>query len=231
MKPFLIVFFTLLQHLVFSQTEHEVWTNILQKNVNEEGNVNYKSLKEHSSELITYLKELEKNQPQDSWDTNRQKAYWINAYNAYTIQLVLNNYPIKSIKDIKNPWDQDLIPFNGTLISLNTLEHKILRKMNDPKIHFAIVCASISCPRLQTKAFEPETLELQLNRATKEFLSDATKNSFSTNLLELSKIFRWFRKDFELDGSLIDFLNNYSDIKIDEKAKIKFKDYNWDLNE
>lgn len=231
MKPFLIVFFTLLQHLVFSQTKHEVWTNILQKNVNEEGNVNYKSLKEHSSELITYLKELEKNQPQDSWDTNRQKAYWINAYNAYTIQLVLNYYPIKSIKDIKNPWDQDLIPFNGTLISLNTVEHNILRKMNDPRIHFAIVCASISCPRLQTKAFEPETLELQLNRATKEFLSDATKNSLSTNLLELSKIFRWFRKDFELDGSLIDFLNNYSDIKIDEKAKIKFKDYNWDLNE
>jgi hypothetical protein len=102
--------------------------------------------------------------------------------------------------------------------------------MDEPRIHFAIVCASYSCPKLQNKAFYAENLEEQLTNATKEFLNDFERNEISENDLKLSKIFQWFTKDFKQNGSLIDFLNKYSDIQISETAKIKYKDYNWNLN-
>ena len=103
--------------------------------------------------------------------------------------------------------------------------------MNEPRIHFAIVCASFSCPKLQNKAFEATNLYGQLTNATKSFLSDSKRNSISENNIELSKIFQWFSQDFNQNGSLIDFLNLYSDVKISEKAKKNFKDYDWTLNE
>ena len=226
----LCVFFSLILQGQ-GETEHTLWTQILQSHVTDKGEVNYKALQQHPEELEQYLNNLKENQPQDSWSENRQKAYWINVYNAYTIQLILNNYPVKSIKDIKNPWDKNFIPYEGSKIALNTVEHKILRKMNDPRIHFAIVCASESCPKLKNLAFEEATLDSQLDLATQEFLNDTSKNLISKNSLLLSKIFKWFRKDFEVNGSLIDFIDKYSKKDIDPKAKVKFKDYNWDLNE
>jgi len=167
-------------------------------------------------------------------NTSRSKeaklAYWINAYNALTIDLILKNYPVKSIKDIKNPWDQKLWQFGDTWQDLNTIEHKILRPMKEPRIHFAIVCASISCPKLQNKAFTASTLETQLTQATKEFLNDPTKNELTKDAVQLSRIFKWFKKDFEITGSLIQFLNQYTDFEISESAKANYKDYNWNLN-
>ena len=103
--------------------------------------------------------------------------------------------------------------------------------MNEPRIHFAIVCASESCPKLQNTAFTAENLEEQLTKATQEFLADTSKNEISENEIKLSKIFKWFKKDFEQDGSLIDFLNKYTAIEISDKAKKSFKDYSWDLND
>ena len=103
--------------------------------------------------------------------------------------------------------------------------------MDDPRIHFAIVCASYSCPKLQNEAFNSKNLEEQLNKVTKEFLNDPERNFITKNDIELSKIFKWFSEDFERNGSLIAFLNQYSDIQISDKAKKSFKDYNWDLNE
>ena len=103
--------------------------------------------------------------------------------------------------------------------------------MDEPRIHFAIVCASFSCPKLQNEAFTSVNLEKQLTSATKEFLNDSKRNEISASNLKLSKIFQWFAKDFKQEGSLIDFLNQYSDIKISPNAKKRFMDYNWDLNE
>ena len=103
--------------------------------------------------------------------------------------------------------------------------------MNEPRIHFAIVCASVSCPKLLNEAYTSEHLETQLTNATIAFLSDTERNVITENSIALSKIFQWFAKDFKQNGDIIDFINQYSDVKISEKAKKSFKDYNWDLNE
>ena len=105
------------------------------------------------------------NAPNDEWSIDAKKAYWINAYNAFTIQLILKNYPLKSIKDLKRPWGLSFIKIDGGKIALNTIEHEILRPMGDPRIHFAIVCASKSCPKLLNYAYESETLDQQDRKA------------------------------------------------------------------
>jgi len=209
---------------------HSNWNNLLQKYVSEDGIVNYEAFKTNISELHSYIDNLTSNVPTKNWRKNEKLAYWINAYNALTIDLILRNYPTKSIKNIKNPWDQKLWKFGNKKINLNDIEHEILRKMNEPRIHFAIVCASVSCPKLQNTAFTAENLDAQLTKATKEFLSDKSKNEILKDELKLSKIFKWFKKDFEQNGSLIDFLNQYSDIAISQSAKVRYKDYDWDLN-
>ncbi|MEP5254877.1 MAG: DUF547 domain-containing protein [Winogradskyella arenosi] len=209
---------------------HSRWDRILQKHVSNSGEVNYEALKNDPSELNIYIDALTHNTPTDAWTKEAKLAYWINAYNALTIDLILKNYPVKSIKDIKNPWDQKLWQFGDTWQDLNTIEHKILRPMKEPRIHFAIVCASISCPKLQNKAFTASTLETQLTQATKEFLNDPTKNELTKDAVQLSRIFKWFKKDFEITGSLIQFLNQYTDFEISESAKANYKDYNWNLN-
>lgn len=158
-------------------------------------------------------------------------AYWINAYNAFTVKLILNHYPVESIKDIKRPWDQEFIVLGGRNYSLGEIEHDILRKMNAPRIHFAINCASYSCPKLANQAYIPQNLEEQLDVAAKTFINDKTKNTITADYIEISKIFKWFSGDFEFQGTLIDFLNKYSKDKIDNDAKVKYKEYNWCLNE
>ncbi|MEN3323064.1 DUF547 domain-containing protein [Mariniflexile soesokkakense] len=210
---------------------HARWNKLLQKNVTDTGKVDYKAFKNDSSELIVYIDDLTHNTPNSDWSKNEKLAYWINAYNALTIDLIIRNYPTKSIKDIKNPWDQRLWQFGKKWYNLNDIEHKILRKMDEPRIHFAIVCASVSCPKLSNEAYTSENLEHRLTKATKDFLSDSTRNNISTNSIEVSKIFQWFAKDFKKNGNLIDFLNRYSNIQISAKAKINYKGYNWDLNE
>lgn len=213
---------------------HFLWDELLQKHVSEDGNVNYKSFKNEHEKLLGYISILSKISLDNRFKTlskEEKLAFWINAYNALTVDLIIRNYPIKSIKDLKNPWKQRLwepVNFN---FSLDEIEHEILRKMDEPRIHFAIVCASYSCPKLHNKAFTAEKLEEQLTNATKEFLADENRNEISENSIRISKIFDWFSKDFTKNGSLIDFLNQYSEIKISPNAKKRYKDYNWDLNE
>ena len=222
---------------ILTKTEHSnihfLWNELLQKHVSDNGNVNYKSFKTDHKKLLEYihiLAILKSNPEFDSISKNEKLAYWINAYNALTIDLIIKNYPVKSIKDIKDPWGQKLWELGDKWYSLEDIEHEILRKMDEPRIHFAIVCASYSCPKLQNTAFTASKLETQLTTATKQFLSDTKRNEIKENSLKLSKIFKWFDKDFEQNGSLIDFLNKYTDITISAKAKISYKDYNWDLN-
>lgn len=210
---------------------HSLWASILQKHVSENGKVDYITIKKERKALTDYIKALGETAPKDTWSKNEKLAYWINTYNALTIDLIIRNYPVKSIKDIKNPWEQRLWKLGNSWYNLEDIEHEILRKMNEPRIHFAIVCASVSCPKLQNEAFIASKIDSQLTHATKEFLADSSRNNIAENILQLSKIFQWFSKDFKQNGSLIHFLNQYSKIKISENAKIKYKDYNWNLNE
>lgn len=210
---------------------HNMWTDLLQGYVSENGNVNYKGFTTANDKLQKYINILSENVPNKAWSKEQTLAYWINAYNALTVDLIIRNYPIESIKDIKNPWEQRLWELGNKTYSLEEIEHEILREMNEPRIHFAIVCASYSCPKLQNKAFTAENLETQLTNATKEFLSDENRNEISENSIKISKIFDWFSKDFTQNGSLIDFLNQYSEVTISPNAKKRYKDYNWALNE
>jgi hypothetical protein len=231
-KLVLLFLFSVFSIAIQAQSpEHASWDTILKTHVNNDGDVNYKAINANQEPLSNYLEFLSQNPPKDSWSKNEKLSYWINAYNAFTIKLIIDNYPIKSIKDIKQPWDKKFFKIGDAAMSLNDIEHEILRKMNEPRIHFAIVCASYSCPKLQNEAFTAENLEDQLVDATKVFLADKNRNEISENSIKISKIFDWFSKDFKQNGSLIDFLNQYTEITISSNAKKRFKDYNWALNE
>lgn len=218
-------------HKTKEDFDHSVLNELLSNHVSSTGKVDYTGFMADRKTLRSYINSLGNNMPTDSWTRESKLAYWINAYNAMTIDLILRNPGIKSIKDIKNPWSRRLWKLGTTWYNLDEIEHQILRKMNEPRIHFAIVCASVSCPKLQNKTFTALDLDNQLTKATREFLSDPTKNYLSYNKLELSKIFKWFSKDFNQDQTMIDFLNAYSDIEIWQKASIRYKNYDWNLND
>ncbi len=221
----------IVDHYASEAFNHNAWNTLLQNNVSETGNVNYITFKNNPTDLRDYIVSLGENMPNEDWTKEDKLAYWINAYNALTVDLIIRNYPVKSIKDIKDPWDQRLWKLGEKWYNLNEIEHEILRKMEEPRIHFAIVCASFSCPKLQNEAFTASKLEAQLTSATKEFLADTNRNEIASDRIKISKIFQWFSKDFKQDGDLIDFLNKYSETEISSNAKKSYKDYNWDLND
>lgn len=210
---------------------HDLWHRLLKTHVSDNGKVNYLAINKDKTSLDEYINLLSKNTPNNHWSKNETLAYWINAYNALTIDLIIKNYPVKSIKDIKTPWDQRLWKLGNKWYNLNDIEHQILRKMDEPRIHFAIVCASLSCPKLQNYAFTATDLETQLTDSTKAFLADTDRNIITEDHLKLSKIFQWFTKDFKQYGSVVDFVKAYTEININAKAKTTYLDYNWNLNE
>jgi len=217
--------------VISEKANHKEWDVLLKKHVDKNGFVDYKGFLISKSELTNYINYLSKNVPDKSWTTQEQLAYYINIYNALTINLILENYPIKSIKDISKPWGKTVITLNNNDYSLGDIEHKILRKINEPRIHFAINCASYSCPNLLNEAFTASKIEEQLEHVSNSFIN-GNKNNISAKNPKLSKIFKWYKKDFNVNGgSLISFINNYSSIKIDADSKIDYLDYNWNLNE
>jgi hypothetical protein len=220
---------------------HTQLTELLKKHVAADGQVNYKGFRKDSVQLNQYLKLLSSNPPQKSWSREDQLAYWINAYNAFTVQLILRHYPLESIKDIgskikipfvNTPWDLKFIRIGKEMVDLNHIEHSILRdKFKEPRIHFAIVCASVSCPRLLNEAFVGNRINQQLEAQARDFINDKSRNRVTANAVQVSQIFNWFRGDFTRNGTLTDFLNRYSNVKINKNAKISYLDYNWALNE
>ena len=210
--------------------DHSSYDNLLKQYVSAEGNVNYAGFKSNWSILRGYIKELAEVTPDDSWSQENQLAYWMNAYNALTIDLILRHYPLASIKDINKPWDQRFWQLGGKWINLNEIEHKILRTKGDPRIHFGINCASFSCPPLLNEAFTAKNVDAQLDLLARNFINDPQRNVISANSIEISKIFNWFGKDFKTEGTVIDYLNKYSDITISSSARKKYKDYDWTLN-
>lgn len=211
--------------------DHSSWDDLIHQNVAENGDVNYKGFKQNWSILRDYIASLSEQLPEDNWSKEDKLAYWMNAYNAMTIDLILRNYPLSSIKDIKNPWDQRLWKLGSKWYNLNEIEHQILRKMGDARIHFGINCASFSCPPLLNEAFTASKVNEQLNLLAVRFINDRERNIISGDKIRVSKIFSWFAKDFKQNGDLISFLNKYSKTPISEKARKSFIDYNWNLNE
>jgi len=211
--------------------DHSSWNALLQKYVDLEGNVDYTAIAQEREKLGAYLAHLDENAPSQEWSKNEKLAYYINLYNAATVKLIVDNYPLKSIKDLSSPWDSKWVLIGGKKYSLGNIEHKILRKMNEPRIHFAINCASYSCPKLVNKAFLPETMEEQLETATIDFINDSSRNKISGKKAQLSNIFKWYKGDFTENGTLVDYLNRYSNTKADEKAKVSYLTYDWGLNE
>lgn len=212
-------------------TDHSEWDELLKRHVDDAGNVNYKKFKNDMAALEAYLDYLSRNAPVDPTDKNEKLAYYINLYNAATVKLILDNYPLKSIKDITSPWDKKWVQVGDEVLSLGQIEHKILRKMNDPRIHFAINCASYSCPKLVNEAFTASEMESQLQEATTDFINDPGRNQITPSRLALSNIFKWYKKDFTDNGSLVDYINPYTQTSIEENAKIDFLEYDWGLND
>ena len=211
---------------------HATWNSLVSTHVTASGKVNYKGFLSAKGKLQTYLDLLSSNPPTSSWSKNEQLAYWINAYNAFTVKLIIDNYPLKSIMDLGKPWDKSFIQIGGKSYTLNNIEHDIIRKQfNEPRIHFAVNCASVSCPILLNEAYTADKLNAQLTKQTRAYINNPRENSLSATSIEISSLFDWYKGDFTQKGSLIQFLNTYADTQVDASATISYKNYNWSLNE
>lgn len=219
--------------------KHAVWTELLQDHVSDKGWVDYKGMIKDSLKLNTYLMDLSTHEPDKSWTADEIKAFWINAYNAFTVKLIVDNYPVKSIKElggsiykVNTPWDIKFIHIGDETYDLNNIEHGILRKdYDESRVHAAVNCASVSCPKLLNEAYTSEDLEKQLNDQMIYFINDTDKNTVAQSKITISPIFKWFSGDFTKDGSIVDYINKYSEIEIDKSASVKYNDYDWNLNE
>ncbi len=257
----LILFLTA---LIFSTNasaalDHAVWDNLLKRNVVVTGGgtsskVNYAGFKTDRPKLNAYLSSTAKvSRTQfNSWSKNDQLAFLINVYNARTVELILTKYPkLKSIKDlgsiIRSPWKQNFIPLFGKKVSLDHVEHTLIRgsgRYNDPRIHFAVNCASIGCPALRKTAFRGNILSAQLEAATEAFLKDRTRNRLRSGKLGVSSIFKWYRKDFSKGWRGAQNLNQFLAIYASSlgltkgqqanlragKIGVQFLSYDWRLN-
>lgn len=222
-------------------TSHAIWDTLLRRHVRADGWVDYKGLVADSARLNAYLHLLEQAQPNGSnWTTADKKAFWINAYNAFTVQLVVRQYPVKSIKDIKRGipfvntvWDIKFIHIAGKTYDLNNIEHGILREeFKDARLHAALNCASYSCPVLRNEAFVAERLDEQLNDAMRKFINDPIRNQVTGKKARISQIFQWYRADFVREtGSIRAYLNQFAEKPLDANGRIEYIDYQWGLND
>lgn len=242
---FFCIFFVLLYGVFISKAQkanHEIWDSLLKKHVSEKGFVSYTGLKKDEAQLKKYLEVLANNTPSEKWSKDDQLAYWINAYNAFTVQLILNHSDknLKSIKDIgdkikipfvNTPWDIKFIKLGTETYDLNNIEHGIIRKkFDEPRIHFALVCAAKSCPKLRNEAFLGTKLNSQLEEQAIDFMNDGIKNQISVKKVGLSKILMWYKGDFTNKMPLVDWINKYSKTKITQDTPISYNEYYWNLN-
>lgn len=239
---------------------HDDWQMLLSEHVKSINNghsseLDYAALKQQRMLLKSYLTQLSAvtRSTFDAWPKSKQLAFLINAYNAWTAEFVLTKYPdLDSIKDLgsffSSPWSKKFIPLLGEKVSLDNIEHDLIRgsgRYNDPRIHFAVNCASVGCPALREEAYTAAKLEQQLNEQAQRFLSDRSRNYVNDDGLYLSSIFKWYGDDFKGDfrgmKTLEDFFLTYGDNQqLSDEHKlalkkrnldIKFLDYDWSLND
>lgn len=242
-----------------SDFSYEPYARVLAGYVNEQGLVDYTSLQAHRDDLDAFTRHLADLEPQTfaQWSQPEKLAFWINAYNALTLKAVVDHYPVKSIKDIGSVfvsvWDKLTFPVMGEELTLNHIEHEVLRKeFSEPRIHLAINCASVGCPPLLDIPWQADSLETQFVESAKAFLSDPSKFRIdqAAARVYLSPIFKWFGDDFmgnygsdlELRGlsdkenAVIAFLATYtgpSDQAFLRAGpyRVKYLGYDWSLNE
>lgn len=182
--------------------------------------------------------------PVDKLNKEEQMAYWINVYNALTIRLILEFYPVKTIQDIdlgsgffsSGPWDEKLFKIDGELISLNDVEHRILRPIwKDPRIHYAVNCASVGCPNLQNLAFTSANLEALLDQGARSYINSNRNISFRDGKLVASKIYSWFQEDFGgSEQAVLAHMRTYANVGVktilERVTGIYDYAYDWELN-
>ena len=223
-----------------SMVSHGIWADLLAKYIKPDG-VDYAGLKKEENRLDQYLKLLENTDP-DKLPRNEQYAYYINAYNAWTIKLILSDYPgVKSIKDfgtiLQSPWQKEWVRINGKTVTLDHVEHDILRpRYKDARVHFAINCSAASCPPLRPEPYLANALDRQLTDSTRSFVNDAGSYRLEGNTLYVSRIFKWFSEDFNDDA--LGFYLQYAEGELKEKLsknkdsiKVKYLHYDWSLND
>jgi hypothetical protein len=218
--------------------DHGDWTQLLKRHVGENGMVHYEGIVGEEKLLNSYLELISNNPPSGKWSEEEKIAYWINAYNAFTVRLILDHFPVQSIKDIagdivmlNSPWDLKFFKIGGVDCDLNAIEHEILRKQFDePRIHFAVNCASISCPVLRNEAYTGDLLDKQLDEQAIFFINDTSKNIIARDELKLSMIFNWFESDFTKNGDLKEFIQQYITVDLNPDADVSFLPYDWGLN-
>jgi hypothetical protein len=219
--------------------DHGLYAELLEKYV-QNGTVDYQGFKNAEIKLDKYLKVLEETDTKKV-SRDEQFAFYVNAYNAWTIKLILTGYPgIKSIKDLgsifKSPWKKKIARIDGYIITLDHIEHNILRpRFKDPRVHFAVNCASKGCPPLRPEPYRADILEQQLDEMAQAFVNDSRRNRLEGRTLYVSSIFKWFSEDFHDD--VVGFFLKYAqgDLKIQlEESKsniqVKYLDYDWSLN-
>jgi hypothetical protein len=247
--------------------DYEDYALVLKTYVDDRGMVDYGNLKAHRDQLDAFAERLEKLEPAsyEGWIAQQKIAFWLNAYNGLTLVAIIDNYPIRpsffrsrlypknSIRQIGGVWDKLQFPVMGMKITLDEIEHKILRKeFNEPRIHMALVCAAMGCPPLRNKPYTGKRLVEQLDDQTQRFLKNPRKFRVDREdrRIYLSSIFRWFGKDFipaygtdqEFSGyrkterALLNFVSDYLDEEtrdylVSEKLSVKYLDYDWSLNE
>ena len=216
---------------VADEFDHQTWDLLLDKHVSDLGQVDYQGFLKDMEALEGYIESLSRaTESINELPKTEQLAFWINAYNACTVKLICDHLPLTSIKDISRPWKQTVMKNNNHSWTLNDIEHDILRKLGEPRIHFAINCASKSCPVLSNEAYRAKDLEEQLRRSTSVFLMDQSKNRYTSKRLYLSRIFLWFKRDFGNTQDLFKFIMANTDMSIDEDPSISFLPYDWSLN-
>ncbi|MFK7826287.1 MAG: DUF547 domain-containing protein [Oligoflexales bacterium] len=243
----LLAFFYSGQSLAFDH-EHKQWDAILKKNLTSKSLVSYKDIKANKGPLESYLKIIKnvKKSEYKKWNKQQKMTFLINAYNAYTVKVIIEHYPLKSIKDIgslfTSTWKTKfpyLSLLEGSVLTLDGIEHDTLRKnFKDYRIHAAVNCASISCPVLRGEAYTAAKLDAQLDEQMKRWLADPSRNQFDSKkgTLELSKIFDWYEDDFvKWGGGIKKVLKKYGPKNakqaIKKKADIDYMDYDWNLND
>lgn len=242
-----------------NQDLHLLWDQILAQHVvtiagGHATQFNYQALAQQPERLERYLNSLSavSHKRFKQWHKNKQLAFLLNAYNAFTVKWIIKHYPVDSIRDtggfFSSPWSKTFISLLGQTVSLDTIEHEWIRgngQFNEPRIHFAVNCASVGCPALREQSYRAVQLNQQLEAQTVRFMSDSSRNYAKGKTLYLSSIFDWYDKDFEQGwqgvNSLYQFALKYKNelalnqtqikqIK-DESISLDFLKYDWSLND
>jgi len=213
-----------------SENVHQDWDELLTSHVNEQGFVDYLSMKAERNKLDNYLDHMESIAYMYNVESDAALAFWLNVYNALTVQVILDNYPVSSMRDIDDGrvWKIERFRMQDRYLSLDHIEHDIIRKrFGDPRIHFALNCGAISCPPLHNKAFNSTDLHQVLEKLSSQFVNNPSYNRIEHGKLFLSKIFEWYEADF---GNLAKFVKLYASYPVRENQEIVFLKYDWSLN-